>query len=281
MKKKSKFLAFILSIVPGLGQIYLGHSTRGAVFLSTCIGIPTLILIVRDMSRWWIMDGLILALFAMLWVLAMLDSMIIADRINNYVDNMAKDGTASLILPDYKALAQQNKKVIAMLLSIIPGAGHMYIGLQRQGIELMAAFFLAFYLTDWIKVSLFMVFAPIIWFASIFDVMHKAAGDRPMKDDKIFSDKWFNSDEKIISEKSFLRNKHKVLGYCLVFIGAMFILNRILFPLVYDLLDYRIRENLQTGIVAVLLIAGGIRLLIGSKSTSLASKEEVVVPKDV
>jgi TM2 domain-containing membrane protein YozV len=104
--------------------------------------------------------------------------MILADKINMYANNPGVREGDSRLLPNYEEIAKQNKKVIAMFLSIIPGVGHLYLGMQRQGIELMASFFLLFYLTDWVRFSGFMILAPIIWFYSLFDVMHKVSGER-------------------------------------------------------------------------------------------------------
>lgn len=276
MKKKSKVTTFILSMIPGLGHIYLGFAARGCTFFAAFIGTPLLLMSIFDIVRWWGLDRIIPVPLLVIWLAAMIDAMILIDRINGNPNVEVVAENSGSIIPDYSSMFRQNKKVIAMLLSIIPGAGHLYLGLQRQGIELMAGFFLSFYLTDWLRISIFMIFAPIIWFVSMFDVMHKAAGDRPMDDKSIFPDKWFNMDEGIISEKSFLRSKQKVLANMLIIVGLYLLLSRFVYSFIKPYLDSRITDNIQTGFVALLLIAGGIKLLLGSKVTKNDIKTETV-----
>jgi TM2 domain-containing membrane protein YozV len=265
LKNKSKLGTFILSIVPGLGHIYLGFSARGSIFLAAFIGTPILLSSLFNLVHWWGMDSLIVVPMVVIWLASMLDAMILTDKINGKPNVEGLPENPGSIFPNYSVMFKQNKKIIAMLLSVIPGAGHLYLGLQSQGIELMAGFFLSFYLTDWLKLSIFMVMSPIIWFVSMFDVMHKASGDRAMIDKTIFFNKWFKNDEEIINEKSFLRNKHKVLGYVLIAVGTYLILNRFVYAFIKPFLDNRITDNIQTGFVALLLIIGGVRLALGSK----------------
>jgi TM2 domain-containing membrane protein YozV len=274
MRKKSKLGTFILSMVPGLGHIYLGFSARGGIFLAAFAGIPLLLSFLFNLIHWWGMDSAIVIPMVVIWLASMLDAMILTDRINGKPNVEGLPENPGSIFPNYSVMFKQNKKIIAMLLSVIPGAGHLYLGLQRQGIELMASFFLSFYLTDWLKISIFMVFAPIIWFASMFDVMHKASGERAMSDKSMFSGKWFIDEEPIVSEKSLLRNKHKVLGYGLIAVGTYLVLNRFVYAFIKPLLDSRITDNIQTGFVALLLILGGIRLVLGSKDTKRDNKTE-------
>jgi hypothetical protein len=266
MKKKSKFLSFILSFIPGLGQIYLGFAARGAMFLASCITVPTLLLALRSGLQLWQFDeSLVFLSLFLIWLVAMVDTMLLVDRINGIPSIDGTTFNEHSLTPDYSVIIKQNKKVVAMLLSILPGAGHLYLGLQRQGIELMAGFFLSFYLTDWLNLSIFLIFAPIIWFSSLFDVMHKVSGDRTLNDDSIFSDHWFKNNVNLIGENSFLRNKHKIVGYALVIVGSFLILDKFVYSFIKPYLDERITNNIQTGVIAILLILGGIKLLIGSK----------------
>jgi hypothetical protein len=274
LKKKSKFASFIFSLVPGLGHMYLGFSARGAVFLASFASVPILLSALQNLMRWWGSDEIIVMPMFIIWLAAMVDAMILVDRINGIPNLEGLPLNHDNILPNYNVMLRQNKKVVAMILSIIPGAGHLYLGLQRQGIELMAAFFLSFYLTDWLRISIFLMFAPIIWFSSMFDVMHKASGDRAMNDNTLFSDKWFKNDKAIVGEKSFLRNKHKIFGYVLVLGGIYLMLNRFVYPFIKDLLDPRITDNIQTGFVAIILIVGGIKLIMGSKTAETFNDTE-------
>ncbi len=72
--------------------------------------------------------------------------------------------------------AGRKSKAIAMLLAIFPGAGHLYLGLQRRGIQLMAAFLLTIFLIDFLRLSPFLFLIPLLWFFLVFfDALQKAS----------------------------------------------------------------------------------------------------------
>lgn len=76
-------------------------------------------------------------------------------------------------LEDFGEIREDGKKgkVIATFLSIVPGAGHMYLGLQKRGLQLMIAFFACIYILDVLRLSLFLFLVPILWFYSFFDAL--------------------------------------------------------------------------------------------------------------
>lgn len=258
MKSKSKFLTFIFSFVPGLSHIYLGFAARGAMFFAAICGVGIAIAGLNEIFHTGSINFLLI-LIPIIWFAAMVDAMILVDKINLYAANPSLMNDGGNILPNYSELSGQNKKIIAMFLSVIPGAGHLYIGLQRQGIELMASFFIVFFLTDWLSFSGFMILAPIIWFYSLFDVMHKVTGEREMKDDDIFALNWFNNGE------SFINDKSKLIGYILIIVGILAILNRIVIPGLGMYLSQELINDIQTVVVALLFIFGGFRLIANSK----------------
>jgi len=79
----------------------------------------------------------------------------------------------------------KKSKFLTFMFTMLPGAGHMYLGLLRQGVQLMISFFLCFYLADWLKTSAFLVIAPIIWFYSFFDSMNKVNSEEAVEDGDI------------------------------------------------------------------------------------------------
>ena len=262
MKSKSKFLTFMFSFIPGLSQMYLGFAARGAMFLAALGVVGVAVVGINEIFHTDAVNFLLI-LIPVIWFAAMVDAMILVDKINLYAANPSMVNEDTSVLPNYSELTKQNKKVIAMFLSVIPGVGHLYLNLQVQGIELMASFFLVFFLTDWLRFSGFIILAPIIWFYSLFDVLHKVTGEREMKDEDIFSLKWFNNNE------SFIKNKSKLIGYVLVIAGVLAILNRIVLPNLEEYLSSELINDLQTGIVALLFILGGIKLIAGSKKKLL------------
>ena len=134
----------------------------------------------------------------------------------------------------------------------------MYIGQMEKGVQLMVAFFLTLYLSDFLNLSLLLMFAPILWFYSIFDILHKVS-----KPDKQQESSTFLTD--FLRENQFSRKAGKYLGIGLIAIGCIMIFDKIALPQLEALFDYRIREYVRTGVVAVLFILGGIKLIAGSK----------------
>lgn len=264
MKKKSKFLTFILSFVPGLGHIYLGLLQRGIVFfLATAFVILCAFLL--DMLRIFY-EPIPLAILPFIWLAALVDSLILADRINRKIIEARETGTDmsnawKIIEEEFKV---QNSKILTLTFSIIPGAGHMYVGQMEKGIQLMAAFFLTLYLSDFLNLSLLLMFAPILWFYSIFDMMHKVANPEKPQQDVTFIGDFFR-------ENQFSGKAGKFLGIGLIAVGCIMIFDKILLPQLAVLFNEQLRDYLRTGIIAILFIAGGIKLMMGSKDKAIGT----------
>jgi hypothetical protein len=164
----------------------------------------------------------------------------------------------------------KNKKFKAMFFSLMPGAGHMYLNLPKQGVQLMGLFFLTIFLSDWLHFGFFGVLAPIIWFYSFFDAGNKASSEQPLVDGPLEILKGFTSQD-ILS-----KDLNKVFGYGLIIIGIFAIVERAIFPMLADLnlgsafreFIYSFRNYLHTGVVSAIMIILGLKLLSGSKVTT-------------
>jgi hypothetical protein len=267
LNRKSKFVVFILSVIPGLSHIYLGLFYRGYIFMGAAaagvVAVLGLCALVGSRQPLILLLGL-----PVLWFVALIDSMTLTDRVNSgMILNPTEEESPGIgaIMADNK-LSEQNRKIITCLLSVIPGAGHMFLGYQKLGLELMTLFFFSFFFIDWLRIELFMFIIPVIWFYSMFDALHKASGDgAPAEEDNL-------SLLELIGQNSNRWSGSKLLGYGLIIIGALLIFDRIISPMI----PYEIRNNLQTGIVALLFIAGGIRILAGGRKEGGARGKEVL-----
>lgn len=257
MRVKSKFATFCLSAIPGLGHMYLGCNTRGGIFMFAELAAIFLVVGLASMHRFGEAIIIPAVLIPIVWIASLVDSMTLTDKINSIALNSDEEKKGLLL----EQMEQQNKKIIAMVLSIIPGAGHMYLGLQRQGVQLMSIFFFSFFITDWINVSIFMALIPIIWFFGLFDTMNKAAGIENQNDDNLSFFSWFGA------EKPLIKNANKYIAYALIAIGGFLLFERIVLPGLEKILDFHIREYFKIILISALFIAGGVKLLIGSKST--------------
>lgn len=251
-----RFYTIVLSFVPGLGHFQLGLMNRGLTLLATFIGLAVMVIFVTALSS----RGeflVFLAALPIIWVYGFFDSV---QQLNK--KQRGEELIDKTIFEDFETRREDGKKskAIATFLSIFPGAGHLYIGLQRRGIQLMAAFLFSIYILDVLRLGIFLFLIPIIWFYSFFDAMQKVSkyGEEEIEDVPIIS---------------YLINHQKWVGIGLVLMGLYYLLMNVLVPVLSPMLSkwiqvdlmYWIQGYFQTGLVCVLLIGGGIKLLSGSK----------------
>lgn len=262
--ESERFFTIILSVIPGLGHFQLGLMNRGLTLVASFLGLGTMVVFITALSHR--SEFLVfLALLPVLWVYSFFDAMQLLNK--KQKGEVLKDRS---LLEDFEMRREDGKKSksIATLLSIFPGAGHLYLGLQRRGIQLMAAFLFSIYILDVLRLGIFLFLVPIIWFYSFFDGLQKASkfGDEPLEDTPVIS---------------YLINNQKWVGIGLVVLGFYYLFTNILVPVLSPLLQQYIAIDLrywfghyfQTTIVCILLIGGGIKLLSGSKRKS-TDKEE-------
>ncbi|WFD11491.1 hypothetical protein [Tepidibacter hydrothermalis] len=275
MNRKNKLITFLLSIIPGLSHVYLDNIQRGAIFFASLV--CNLFMMFFTIEILGIYEGEALAIvFPIIWLIGMVDSMVLVDKINKgYIGSVEEYNKEFDLLWGSKI---KNKKVIAMLLSIIPGAGHMYLNLKEQGVQLMSAFFLPFFLTDFLDANFFLILVPIVWFYSIFDAMHKASQENLEETNiSIFSS---------LTENTFLtKEKSKIFGYILISIGCIAIFQNILIDGFDTLIKhlgitkyisiYTLKRYLTSGSIGILFIIGGIKLIRGSKKNNSYKKEKI------
>lgn len=231
MRNKSRFIAFILSAVPGLAHLYVGLMERALIFFIAFAGILFGSVGLSAIAG----DGDFMMLFAfaypILGLVALVDVFSIMKKIR--LSNLYNNGEI-----DYETLDPKlNKKTITLSLSIIPGAGHMYLGYQKKGLLIMGAFLFSVFFMGWLGISLLLFLLPLIWFYSFFDALHIVDG---------------NKDE-AIEEFKLPNIKHEWIAYGLIAMGFVIIVERILYPLI----DYQIRRYIQTSIVALIFIISG------------------------
>ncbi|MCD5325468.1 MULTISPECIES: hypothetical protein [Pontibacillus] len=246
----------LLSFIPGVGHFYLGLNQRGLTFLTGFLGVGTMIFFVTAITS---TGGFLIFLLALpiIWIYGLFDVIQLLNQKDN--GEPLEDRT---ILEDFDRHRDSGKKsrVIATLLGIFPGAGHMYLGLQRRGLQLMAAFLLSIYILDVLNLSIFLFLIPIIWFFSFFDTLQLASR---YEDEAI---------EDVPVIKYFI-NHQRWIGIVLILLGFFYMLDDVLMPVLADEIRETFQVNLyyyyeryfQMIIVCLLFIGGGIKLLLGSK----------------
>ncbi|WP_026963020.1 hypothetical protein [Alicyclobacillus herbarius] len=66
----------------------------------------------------------------------------------------------------------QKSKVLTFILSGLPGLGHLYLGLNKRGLQFMVGFFACIVLTSFIPI-VFPFAAAVLWFYALFDALQK------------------------------------------------------------------------------------------------------------
>lgn len=254
-KESERFYTIVLSFIPGLGHFQLGLMNRGLTFLSAFLGLGILIFFLAAMTGASSML-VFMALLPIIWIYSFFDAI---QQLNKKQRGEALVDKS--VLEEFEESRESGKKskTIATLFSIVPGAGHLYLGLQKRGLQLMVGFLAAIYILDILRLGLFFFIIPIIWFYSFFDGLQKAskAQSGELEDTPIISGKF---------------NQQKWVGIALVVFGIYFLTVNIILPAVapyinieYRHIQYLFRNYFQTGLVCLLLIGGGIKLLSGSK----------------
>lgn len=266
MKKKSKFLVFILSPLPGLSHLYLGWTRRAliffGVFVGLCVGAITMGNISYQTSN--MIGPLIVFVLLLLWFIALTEALSLAER--NIQLGADGDETSILDTEEKGLLFISDRKLIALAFSAIPGAGHMYLGLIKQGAQLMAGFFLILLVSNWLHLNILAFVIPVIWFYSVFDIYHLLEDEEEVQLESSTLFDWFSTHP-------------SWLGWGLIALGLLVIIQRIAGPALAYLLSESIRNYIETAFIALILIGGGIKLLLGSKVKENKGKEARMAAK--
>ncbi|KIL49162.1 multi-TM2 domain-containing protein [Jeotgalibacillus campisalis] len=247
-----RFFTIILSFFPGLGHFQLGLMNRGLTFMVTFFGMAAMIFFVTILLQ---LNAFLLfsILLPVVWIYSFVDAIQMLARKQN-----GETLVDQSVLEDLETRRKDGKKstAIATILSIFPGAGHLYLGLQHRGIQLMAAFLFTIYILDALRLGLFLFLIPLIWFYSFFDGMQKASryGKEELYDEPVFG---------------FFHQYKRWLGIGLIFIGIYYLLFNGLVPALAPAfrewieidLWYWFDRYFQTILLSVVLVIIGIKLL--------------------
>ena len=252
MKQKSKFLTFLLSFVPGISHFYLGFFERGLIFLFLFGGVSVGSIFMWSLSNW---DGFVpigLGGGAVVWLIALLDAFASINNMRYKTDMSDMEKETHM-----EKTKKDNKRIASLALSMIPGAGHMFLGYQKRGLLFMAGFFFTMFFMGWLNLSILVFILPLIWFYSFFDTYHILNG---------------KDVEDMYLENILPKIKHKYIGIGLIGIGIIVIFQNMVFPLIQRYLTYEIRNYIQTVIVSLIFIIGGIKILQSKKQVEMVEE---------
>lgn len=249
-----RFYTIVLSFIPGLGHFQIGLMHRGINFLMLFFGCLTLIAFITLVTG---EEGflVLLGVLPVIWLYNLFDAIQLLQR--KQKGEELKDAG---LLEDWERHREVGRKstMIATLLALFPGAGHMYLGLQKRGLQLMAGFLFSIYILDVLHLSLFLFIIPLIWFFSFFDVLQKI--NQYMRDETV-------KDEPVVV---WLLHHQRWIGIGLIALGLFYLADRVLIQALDNLLPAIdltrwFKQHFQTTFVSLLLIGGGVWLLWSGK----------------
>lgn len=274
-EENQSFYTLLLSFVPGLGHFHLGLMQRGLTFLIGFFGLATMIIFLSAITN---QGGFaaFLGILPIIWIYSMFDTTQQLAR-----KKRGEPLVDQTILEDFEETRREQgrkSKALATILSMFPGAGHMYLGLQKRGFQLMAAFLLSIYILDVLRLSIFLFLIPLIWFYSFFDALQKVSkhGEEGLEDIPIVS---------------YFVNHQRWFGIGLLLLGLYYMLDNLLIPSLGPALKRALDIDIgfwyynyfQTTVLSILFIGGGLKLVLGSKKkhvdkNSTETKEGEVSP---
>lgn len=160
----------------------------------------------------------------------------------------------------------EKSKSITLLLSFIPGAGHMYLGLMKKGAFFMLSCVLINSLSHILHFGSIGLVIPVIWFFSLFDAFHLWAltPEQRALTELAFSNKlddFFQRDWKNV----FI--KYRIyIGLFIILIGLNCIFSNFVLPYIRIFDDYygwfyNFFYNIPEAILSIVFILGGLYLL--------------------
>lgn len=170
-------------------------------------------------------------------------------------------------------MIKKKSKFLTFILSILPGAGHMYMGFMKTGVSFMCVFLFLIFLSSWLDTGPLLFIAPLIWFYSFFDCTNRMSLDEDAF--LLLEDKYlFSIDKLVILDQDIFSKRRLASGVVLLFLGIYLLSENIidfLQPLIpYELYEiiYNIMRQAPQLIIGVSIVALGIRLIKGKKMES-------------
>ncbi|GIO36770.1 hypothetical protein J41TS12_16310 [Paenibacillus antibioticophila] len=246
---QERFFTLLLSFIPGLGHFQLGLMQRGLNFLILFFGLITMTIVITGVTHEPVFL-LFLGLIPIIWLYCMFDAAQLIHRKQAGEPLMDRS-----LLDEWESgrIEGRRSKVLATLLSAFPGAGQMYLGLQKRGLQMMILFIGSFYLIDVLRIPAFLFLLPVIWCFSFFDGLQQTSryGILPMEDIPLVRGRGMSQ---------------HWLGVILVLLGVYYVGTEFIVPMIDRILpdlhiQYVLSQYLRPVLIAVMLIGGGIMLM--------------------
>ncbi len=115
-------------------------------------------------------------------------------------------------------MTKKRNGFLAFCFSLIPGAGEMYMGFMKQGVSIMAVFWMLIFLAAFLNIGPVLFILPILWCYSFFNV-HNIRG---MSDEEFYAleDDYLFHLDRVVPMAKWDRKRNNILAAALIIIGA-------------------------------------------------------------
>ena len=170
-------------------------------------------------------------------------------------------------------MTKKKNGFFAFCLSLIPGAGEMYMGFMKQGLSIMGAFWGLLFIASYLNIPPVLFVLPILWCYSFFNV-HNLRG---MSDEEFYAveDDYLFHLDRLLPDSKFGKKQNNILAGILIFLGVAVLwhyISRYLYWLLPGELYWAVVDVIPQIIVGILMIGAGIFLIRGKKAA--LDKEE-------
>lgn len=158
-------------------------------------------------------------------------------------------------------MKRKKSKFLTFLCSLVPGAGHMYLGFMKMGVSLLLTFVGIMSIASWTGIDELVFVGFVVWIYAFFHV-HNIAGAPDEEFQK-------QEDYYLISFGNDMpRNMQRIISIGLILLGGLMLINVLPHMLPQFIINYMpngIFHYLPQSIVALVLIAAGIVMIMGKK----------------
>ncbi|GKX66861.1 hypothetical protein [Inconstantimicrobium mannanitabidum] len=167
MKTKKKTI--LASLIPGFGHFYIGLRARGGIFLLAQIIFYILIRSVHYNSensvsilsfQSFSVSSIIQPFCWILYVCSIMDAIVCFENIF----------TGKIDINDEEAEEKRDRKLIGMILNIIPGVGHLFLGKVNKGKSLLLLFFLIYVIANVVNLQILTIALMLLIVLSVLDL---------------------------------------------------------------------------------------------------------------
>lgn len=170
-------------------------------------------------------------------------------------------------------MQRKKSKSLTLIFSLLPGAGHMYMGFMKMGLSFMTMFFFIIFLGNFFNSGSFLLIEPLIWFYAFFDSINKLSLDS--EEFSLVEDKYLFSMDRILELDKGLISKNKLIIGCITLLFGVYLLWNTIVSNLYNVMPEYLYNILTTisrtvpqFIVAIIIIVIGIKLIVGKKRES-------------